>query len=136
MFFRKEIFLIFQDLAHFTSQKKLKKLYSEKISYVSRKIFLIFRGGCWPSIKFLIPCYTTGWLLLNRRITKFNITQDDCWFSLLSKLSKLNHNINRFSIIFWKNDFLSNEKVSYTCSCISPKNNSDICLKKINEYDF
>ena len=61
--------------------------------------------------------YTQGWLLIKGRIKRFLKTQDDCWFS---QPTKPNREINKFAIIFCKNDFLSKVKVSYSCPRISP----------------
>ena len=53
--------------------------------YLSKKI-LKPQSGWWLSVKFLIPSYTLGWLLINHRIEN-GIIRDDCWFSLPCELS-------------------------------------------------
>lgn len=41
------------------------------------KIFLIFRDGCWPSVKFLTPPYTPGRPVIKHDIKKLLIARDD-----------------------------------------------------------
>ena len=52
--------------------------------YLSKKI-LKPQSGWWPSVKFLIPSYTLGWLLI-KHIIENGIIRDRCWFSLPSGL--------------------------------------------------
>ena len=82
------------------------QILSQKDKKNFLKKFLTSQHGSWPSIKLLIPSYTLGWLLIERRIKNKFITHYDCWFSLPCELSNFNCEINKFTLISTKRSFL------------------------------
>ena len=68
-------------LVHFLAPSPIhKKIYPRKISFLKKS--LIFWDECLPSIKFLISCWTVGWMLINCRLK--NTTHNVGWLLIYS----------------------------------------------------
>ena len=80
------------NLLHFPEKKKTLVRFLKKIL---RK-YLTSQYGCWPSVKFIIPPYTLGWLVIKHRITLYS------------------HNAVLMSYLP-KNNFYTKRKSFYTC---------------------
>ena len=97
-----------------TKTKKKQKRFSKK--------FLPVQDRCWPSVKFLIPSYKLGWLLIKCRLKTILITWDDCWFSLPGELSKLKCKIKKMYSTFYQNKFL----YLVHSLCLTPRENQSL----------